>query len=692
MPPRSSRKGVSSEQRTLCAICIRLRQGCHIAVLSCWTLSISIIGHAEPWTISRVIPPPGVEVPAEKATQFRSALDGLAKRIASTAGHEQSARIAPLLSDVEIYHKAVSYALELDEFYSPEAIDAALGLIAKANVRLDALLSGSAPWAVEDGLVVRGYRSKLDDSVQPYGLVIPAGLDRNRPCPLYVWLHGRGEKSTDLNFILEREQNKGSIAPADAIVLHPFGRYCNAFKFAGEVDVFEAIEAVQRQYRIDPERIVLWGFSMGGAGTWHLAAHYPDRWVAASPGAGFAETARYQNLNVAEIPAAERTLWQLYDVPTYTRNLFNLPLVAYSGEKDKQIQAARVMEEAFSQEGRTLRHLIGPDTEHRYHPDTLTELTRQIGEHVRQGLDRYPRRVTLQTRTLRYPRVHWVEALALTRHWHDSRVDAEVIGPRRIKVETHNVPILALHPAWAGAGYEEGATLEIDGQALEIPKQSLPRPTLFLDKSSGEWALYSNFFSRSYLRKRRSLTGPIDDIWLEPFLVVLPSGQSAHPAVDAWTQAELAHFRDRWRRLFRGELRTKIDREVTYEDMLNYHLVVWGDRDANQLTNRLAPLLPFAWDEKSIKVGNTSYPADCHVPLLIYPNPLTSYPARCVVLNSGPTFREGHDRTNSLQTPKLPDWAVIDLNEPLSAVAAGRVAAAGFFDETWAYQPDSDSP
>jgi hypothetical protein len=56
---------------------------------------------------------------------------------------------------------------------------------------------------------------------------------------------------------------------------------------------------------------------------------------------------------------------------------------------------------------------------------------------------------------------------------------------------------------------------------------------------------------------------------------------------------------------------------------------------------------------------------------------------RYIVLNSGPTFREGHDRTNSQQTPKLPDWAIIGLEKDPDAFAPGEIKAAGFFDENW---------
>ena len=56
----------------------------------------------------------------------------------------------------------------------------------------------------------------------------------------------------------------GHYTPRDTIVLHPYGRYSNAFKFAGEIDVLEALEHVQANYQIDDERISVRGFSMGG--------------------------------------------------------------------------------------------------------------------------------------------------------------------------------------------------------------------------------------------------------------------------------------------------------------------------------------------------------------------------------------------------------------------------------------------
>ena len=100
-----------------------------------------------------------------------------------------------------------------------------------------------------------------------------------------------------------------------------------------------------------------------------------------SPGAGFAETAQYQKLKPEQYPPwYEQKLWGLYDVPDYVLNLFNIPVVAYSGELDKQIQSARIMEEAYRREGRELTHLIGPGVAHKYNPETLAELMKRFDQ------------------------------------------------------------------------------------------------------------------------------------------------------------------------------------------------------------------------------------------------------------------------------------------------------------------------
>ncbi len=305
---------------------------------------------------------------------------------------------------------------------------------------------------------------------------------------------------------------------------------------------------------------------------------------------------------------------------------------------------------------------------------------------MKEGRDERPSKVSLQTRSLRYSRNFWVQATRLEKHWEDARVDAEAAEDKRIVVQTQNVRALKLLPPWPNAEMFTAATvLEIDGQRLPAPKGE----TLQLFKAtSGRWQIAADSDNGpGRVHKSPGLQGPIDDVWFEPFLVVRPSGNCAHPRIDRWVQFELDHFLLRWRELFRGEARVKLDHQVTDEDIRKYHLIVWGDVCANALLKRAlvkrdaAALLPLRWDEDGLFLGEQKFAADSHVPALIYPNPLNL--KRYIVLNSGMTFREAHDRTNSQQTPKLPDWAIIDVTAPPNDTAPGKIVKAGFFDEAW---------
>jgi hypothetical protein len=86
-----------------------------------------------------------------------------------------------------------------------------------------------------------------------------------------------------------------------------------------------------------------------------------------------------------------------------------------------------------------------------------------------------------------------------------------------------------------------------------------------------------------------------------------------------------------------------------------------------------------------VRLGSKTFGAGHHVPVLIYPNPLN--PKRYIVLNSGFTFREYDYLNNARQVPKLPDFAVLDVDVPVTARAAGGIVAAGFFTEEWGLPP-----
>jgi hypothetical protein len=311
------------------------------------------------------LPARGIEIPAEGRQSLEQKLQAATAAAQPFAGD-------PLFADVAVLLKAVRYALTDDEFYAPNDVERAEEELALAQTRLAELKEHRASWPRQTGTLARGFFSAIDGSPQPIGLEIPSDLDWSKPVALTVLLHGRGDKATDMHFIADHLHKPGQFQPGVGIILHPFGRQCLGFQLAGETDVLEAIEAAKHFYRIDEKRIMLAGFSMGGAGAWHVGAHYADHWCALHTGAGFVEVKRFMKMTPQTLPPAYiQTLWGQYDVPDYVRNLFNIPVLAYSGEVDGQKMAADIMAESFQAEGQTLKHLIGPGMGHQYHPDVL---------------------------------------------------------------------------------------------------------------------------------------------------------------------------------------------------------------------------------------------------------------------------------------------------------------------------------
>ena len=636
----------------------------------------------EPGSV-RPVPPPGIALSEADRVELEAGLAALGHDIEALGARPEA---VPLLPDVEIYRTAVRTAVVHDEFFTAEDIAEARTLLATGRERARALAIGQTPWLVRPGPTALGYVSRLDGSVQPYGLFIPGTWTGQSPgrWRLDAWFHGRGETLSEVSFLRGVTKGGGPFVRPDTFVLQPYGRYCNGSKFAGEVDFFEALNDVKRRFRIDEDRVVIRGFSLGGASVWHLAAHYASEWAAAAPGAGFAETEQFLRAFQSETPyptAWERALWQLYDAPPYAENFRNLPVVAYSGEIDRQKQAADLMEKALLGLGIALTHVIGPGTAHKYHPDAIAAIDQRIDALAALGRDPMPRRVTLVTPTLKYNRQAWVTADALGRHWEPARVEAEIASDTEVRVRTRNVTALTLAMPSGRCPLAPGrATVVIDGQKLAAPAVASDRSfTAAFHQAGGVWV--AGEILDHGLRKRHDLQGPIDDAFMGSFLIVTPSGEPQSPGVAAWVAAEAARAIREWRRQFRGEPRVKRDVDVTDADAEACNLALWGDPGSNRVLAAIAARLPIAWGPEEIAVGARLFPSARHALIAIYPNPV--HPRRYVVLNSGFTFREYDYLNNARQVPRLPDWAVVDVTTPPDSRWPGRVAGAGFFGEAW---------
>jgi predicted peptidase len=102
------------------------------------------------------------------------------------------------------------------------------------------------------------------------------------------------------------------------------------------------IDKLAAEHRIDPKRIYLFGFSLGGIGSWEVALDQPERFAAVVPIGGYMGS------------------------PADAGRLKNVPVWVFNGENDPTttVQAATLMVEALRKAGGKPQFTILPGKSH----------------------------------------------------------------------------------------------------------------------------------------------------------------------------------------------------------------------------------------------------------------------------------------------------------------------------------------
>jgi predicted peptidase len=171
------------------------------------------------------------------------------------------------------------------------------------------------------------------------------GKDRSQNWPLLLFLHGAGERGTNLELVKINGPPKlietGKKFPF--VVISP---QCPPDTWWVPPALESFIDSIQLRYRIDSARIYVTGLSMGGFGTWELAERHPERYAAVIPICGGGDTSRADHLR-------------------------NLPVWAFHGAQDDVVPLSRSkdMIDAIKAAGGNPRFTIYPQAGH----DSWTE-------------------------------------------------------------------------------------------------------------------------------------------------------------------------------------------------------------------------------------------------------------------------------------------------------------------------------
>jgi putative esterase len=231
--------------------------------------------------------------------------------------------------------------------------------------------------------LVISFLSRRDQTVQYYHLGLPKDWDPDKAYPLFLELHGAGD-ANPLNGIAAHvggdEGSTPTLAGYTAPItyaglqrngyhLMPFGRGNTGYRDIGETDVWEALADFDRNFKTDPDRRYLYGFSMGGGGTWALGARTPDKWAAIAIFAG----------------AVRGDSW----TPSLGRNVTYLPTWMWAGEDDRFFRSISRLREMMREYGAEPTFSSTPNLGHNYLGEKQVEAINWLQQHTRKRPDAF---------------------------------------------------------------------------------------------------------------------------------------------------------------------------------------------------------------------------------------------------------------------------------------------------------------
>ena len=529
---------------------------------------------------------------------------------------------------------------------------------------------------------VEFYQSKMDGKRRPYGLCITN--DSKQPKPLIVQLQpGLSETVGNPSRAFQQIERVIDIARKHGqpcVAIRPTGRGPGSlFQNYGEVDVLEAIADVSDKMAIDPNRITLFGHSMGGAGVFYMTSHYPDRFAGAVPMSGYCDYRLWAKPggHTYFMPPWEEPSWQGRSAALLAGNLQHTPLWMIHGAWDRgvgsgvSVEHSRQMTARLRERDFPVKYTELPQTGHHVMNDALFEdIVQWLLAQKKQFA---PRHVSLTTYSLRHNRSYWVAIEQFQHYGQKAGIDARITRDGSVTVQTENLRAFSLGPLPG----QIRVAVRIGDQNI-IPVDLTHVRTFRRQDSTKPWRQTPDRFER---QKRPTCAGPISDLFFEN--VILVAGSSGTEEENYFNQMAVYNLRNMFRRtnggLHRGGIPGEnsmvlpfaVDTDLSDEAIRDNNLLLFGTPATNRLLQRFQDYLSIEFGPKTVTLGDRTYRGDHVAVFAVFPHPENQN--RYIGVHGGVT-PDATTFGSHLNALLLPDYLVYNGPDLLSW---------GFFNNQW---------
>lgn len=525
--------------------------------------------------------------------------------------------------------------------------------------------------------------SDIDGSVQYYGLRPATGEQANPG--LVLSLHGASVEAVHQASCYQAKDWVHIVAPTNR---RPFGFDWEDW---GRWDALEVLAHAESTLAPDPARRYLTGHSMGGHGTWQLGVHFPDRFAAIGPSAGWVSFWSYSSGADYENPTRIESLLRRAASPSDTlalsANLADSGVYVLHGDADRNVpvEQARIMRDTLAGFHGNFSYFEQPGAGHwwgnrcmdwprmfdffRYHRlDPAESLDRIVFQTSSPGVSASSR---------------WVSILKQLEPFATSSVDVRFdANARRYSIQTGNIGEFSISTAHLPAGDPVDAV--VDGQTLsELPSPTGTHRVWFkrgMDRE--EWAIGG---VPNPMEKGPHRMGPFKDAFRKRMMFVY--GTAGTEEENRWSIAKARHDAEAFAYRGNGSVDVLADTDFDPAAFPARNVILYGNADTHRSWAELLGTAPIQVRRGSVQLGDSIREGDDRVCLFVWPRPGTADNSVGVVAGTGGAgMRAAVGLPYFVSGVHYPDYFVARAG--LWTKGNQAVEAAGFFDNQWKLMPD----
>ena len=524
------------------------------------------------------------------------------------------------------------------------------------------------------------FTSAMDGTVQYYAVLDPSGAPAAvREVATVLSLHGASVEAIGQARSYSPRPGVRIVAPTNR---RPFGFDWQDW---GRTDAYEVLSRVLALPDADPDRVFLTGHSMGGHGTWHLAANDPDRWAAIAPSAGWCSFDTYGG---GPRPETELSpIWRGADGGSRTEdlipNLVPLPTFVLHGTADDNVplsEAEGMIARLEKAGGRPLRRFqegaghwwdgeAAPGADCVDGPWIFDLFARSRSPEAPEEIDFLSADPAVDALH------HWVMAFQPLVYGRPLRVKGRRAGGK-VVLDTENVRTLSLlHVAGVPS-----TDVVIDGAAVPSPASD------GVDTWSREGKGWTAVRGVDPAEKNPGRSGPFKRAFGNAFVLVVPTRGTESGNRE---NLELARYHaSLW--WYRANGSAPVVRDVDLlarpGEFRGRNVVLYGNADDNAAWSAVLPeSCPVEVRRGSVRVGDRTWEGDDLGALLVHPRRGEDDSLAAAFASTGDRgTRVGYGLLPFTSGVGYPDWAVY--GSGFLGSGDGGVRAAGWFDHRWGLQ------